>query len=349
MRTILLCLFAISLAAPGASAGPVYQIMDLGTIGGDFSRAFAINNQNQIVGISNNSGNRNRPFIWLPSSAYGLRAGMNDLGTLPGGDSAQGLAISNNGYVTGWSTVAQGSVRAFLWQNGIMTNIGSLLPDGSSIAAVNSSGQVVATSGGHAFLYDGQMTDLGTFGGVQSSASDISESGQVVGTASMPGVTQQAPRAFLWDGHTLNNLGTMYNIGTSSAIALNDRGMIVGMSSSSDGNGMHGFFWENGSWTDLVFPGGVFANPTGLNNRGQVIGESSGGAFLWEKGRMQFLGDLTQNMDGWNRLEVFGINDAGYIVGEGSHLGQRRAFLLTPVPEPSSIVLLGRRRSHYVG
>jgi hypothetical protein len=41
---------------------------------------------------------------------------------------------------------------------------------------------------------------------------------------------------------------------------------------------------------------------------------------------------------GWELTSAIKINNQGQIVGAGSLNGQERGFVLTPVPEPSSIV-----------
>ena len=54
--------------------------------------------------------------------------------------------------------------------------------------------------------------------------------------------------------------------------------------------------------------------------------------------------DLNTRIDpqsGWTLEVAKGINDAGEIVGNGSHNGDYHAFLLTPIPEPSTFTLLG--------
>src|SRR5512141_1938624 len=89
-----------------------------------------------------------------------------DLGTL-GGDFSAANAVNSAGQVVGYSYIADGSERAFLWQSGVMTNLGTLpgYTQGSRATSINSAGQVVGTSsnGGfsvHAFLWqNGTMTD----------------------------------------------------------------------------------------------------------------------------------------------------------------------------------------------
>jgi probable HAF family extracellular repeat protein len=69
---------------------------------------------------------------------------MTDLGTL-GGKSSVAYAISPSGLVVGSSFTRDGLSHAFLWQNGVMTDLGSL--GGTSHAqAVNRAGWVVGGS-----------------------------------------------------------------------------------------------------------------------------------------------------------------------------------------------------------
>ena len=44
---------------------------------------------------------------------------------------------------------------------------------------------------------------------------------------------------------------------------------------------------------------------------------------------------------GWTVTEGRGINDSGWITGYGTHNGNQHAFLMQPVPEPGTLVLLG--------
>jgi probable HAF family extracellular repeat protein len=99
-------------------------------------------------------------------------------------------------------------VHAFLWQNGVMTDLGTL-PGGSYSFAngINDKGQVVGysdtqTGDTHAFLWqNGTMIDLGTLGGSSSRAYGINDKGQIVGESD----TQNgASHATLWTLPTSN-------------------------------------------------------------------------------------------------------------------------------------------------
>ena len=53
--------------------GAGWQLQNLGTLGGPYGRAQAVNNLGQVVGqASDPSGSSLSPFIWLPVAAYGL-------------------------------------------------------------------------------------------------------------------------------------------------------------------------------------------------------------------------------------------------------------------------------------
>jgi hypothetical protein len=55
---------------------------------------------------------------------------------------------------------------------------------------------------------------------------------------------------------------------------------------------------------------------------------------------MYDLNNLIAPGSGWLLGAAYAINDRGQIVGVGTHNGQDRAFLLTPVPEPGTWAML---------
>ncbi len=143
--------------------------------------------------------------------------------------------------------------HAFRWENGVLTDLGTLPGGSDSVAAtINSAGSIVglATNGVidpltgpqfDAVLWkDGQIIDLGNLGGSFAVAIDISNRGQIVGgglnTTFDPfggvypflgGTTQT--RALLWQNGSMRDLGTL---GGNDAFAefVNERGQIVGNS-----------------------------------------------------------------------------------------------------------------------
>lgn len=105
----------------------------------------------------------------------------------------------------------------------------------------------------------------------------------------------------------MTDLGTLSGAHISDARGINDKGQVVGSSTSS------------GIESDISH------------------------AFLYSGGSMLDLNDLLPSGSGWTLAEAFDINDLGQIVGNGSINGETHAFLMTPtaVPAPSSAWLLG--------
>jgi probable HAF family extracellular repeat protein len=127
----------------------------LGTLGGSWSIAYAINDRNQITGQAYTTNN-------LTAHAFRYANGrMADLGAL-GGSSSYGSAINSAGTVVGLSTIQNASYHAFISTNGRkMQDLNSLIPVGTGWvlqdgAAINDAGQIAGygTLNGqlHAFL-----------------------------------------------------------------------------------------------------------------------------------------------------------------------------------------------------
>ena len=281
--------------------------IDLGTLGGTFSRATSINNRGQVVGVSDVATNVQHAvqhaFLW--------RAGaMTDLGTL-GGDSSEAVAINDRGQVVGTSDTASGAQHAFLWENGSMIDLGTLGGVSSEAVAINELGQVVgwsemASAGDdspprHAFLWRaGAMTDLGTLGGDSSEAMAINDRGQVVGT-----IDRQ--HAFLWQAGTMTDLGPpgeVYGV----AVAINDSGQIaiVGVPGAAVAINEGGQIVGGRYLSDMVFSGDIFLWQNGTTtNLGPLDG-----AFSWQDGTMTAPGSLGQGFS-----VPLAVNKRGQVVG----------------------------------
>jgi probable HAF family extracellular repeat protein len=285
-------------------------MIDLGTLGGRYSRATAINDAGQIAGTStavSGTSCHDSGLVTLGCRAFLWDGAMHNLGTL-GGDFSRAVAITPQGQVAGHSMTAAGEIHAFYWNGTAMIDLGTLGGNDSRASAVNSQGHVVGSSKTadgtwHAFRWDGSMMhDLGSLGG-SGGAVDINDGGQVTGSTALTNSPTAETHAFLWDG-TMRDLGT--GGGPSSfAAAINNRGEIVGTTYTMPGNADHGdqpFIW-NGSMRTLVPFGGADGSASDINESGHVVGTAAlpsetctlgrhCHAFFWDGQRFYDLGDL---------------------------------------------------------
>jgi probable HAF family extracellular repeat protein len=221
-----------------------------------------------------------------------------DLGKLSGMTIALATAINNRGQILGFSENARGLSRAFLWQDGVMQDLGTL---GGLVfpTDINENGQVVGRSSilgwWYPFLWsDGVMTNLdpGRRMDNPSAVPHINDAGQVAWTGdSLVNPHLIIHHAFLWS----NGVVTDLVVGRPSAVAgINERGEIAGNTLDSG----QAFAWRNGTLQFLPSLGGV-ASPTAINNRGQVVGTAItpssatiAHAVLWDHGEITDLGVL---------------------------------------------------------
>jgi probable HAF family extracellular repeat protein len=158
---------------PGFAGGPHAvlwekdgSVHNLGNLGGTANPAvpgvanigFVINNRGQVTGVSALPGNTTtRAFLWTREK------GMQNLGTLPGDTSSSGLGMNDRGDVVGGSSDATGNSRAFLWQNGVMHDLNTIIVGNSPFLqllvafGINDVGQIVGigltnTGDVHGFL-----------------------------------------------------------------------------------------------------------------------------------------------------------------------------------------------------
>jgi probable HAF family extracellular repeat protein len=127
---------------------------------------------------------------------------------------------------------------------------------------------------------------------------------------------------------------------------INNNGQVVGWGMTNDGL-VHAFRTEanqpiNPATDDLGTLGGPVSYACGINDSGQVAGwsetnEGIAHAFIYKDGKMQDLNDLIDPESAWTLQRAYAINNSGQIVGCNDVGG---AFLLTPIPEPSTIALL---------
>lgn len=357
---------------PTAAATLKYSITDLGSLNPNasgfdaYSTAYSINNSGQVAGNSvkpNTDVFRSHAFRTASNTV--IDPATDDLGTL-GGNTSKAYGINDLGQVVGESnkTIFGFDRTAFLWNNTSgMQDLGTLGGLSSMAYGINNSSQVVGTAetannAFRAFLYNGSgsLQDLGTLGGVGSEARSINSAGHIVGKAD---TTEGDTHAFLYNGSgSLQDLGTLGG-DNSNAYGINDLDQIVGVAETSAtyepddpksefGTVTHAFLYSDGEMIDLGTLGGPNSTAYDINDTGQVVGtadssDTSGLPFVYSDGEMTDLNDLIPSKSKWVLGEVRGINNAGQIVGTGTIQDPKRnypthAFVLTPVPEPASVL-----------
>ena len=116
-----------------------HTLIPLGTFGGTYGWAVAINNQGDVVGYATNAQNTLIGFVSHDGGP------VISLGTLPGGGSTMPNSINDSGQIVGYA-----GNQAFLYQDGALTNLNTLLsPSASNINlndayAINNAGQIIA-------------------------------------------------------------------------------------------------------------------------------------------------------------------------------------------------------------
>lgn len=328
-----------SVTVQGEASAP----FDLGTLGGQVSTAFGINDAGSIVGSSENAQRQSRAFLWTKET------GMTDIGTL-GGTYAVARDINNAGQVVGVSTTSNDAERhAFLWSaNQGMRDLGTLGGFYSEATSVDDYGEVVGSSyiagnlQTHAFFWyaPNGMRDLGVLGNrpgytIRGDALGINNLGLIVGSSSSP---ERDTQALYWVAGTPDriSLGQVPGGYYSQATGINNRNQIVGFTLGDGFNGQQGFVWR--AETGLVNLPARARVPRAISDDGVIVGSGEDyGAFYWTA--TTGLRPLpTNNTFGG----VYGVNNNRQVVGSavfpGSGSGpeggfNQRAALWTLPPE----------------
>jgi len=232
------------------------------------------------------------------------------------------LGISDSGSVVGSAYHPSGGYsHAFLWKNGVMTDLGTLGGKYSYGYGVNNKDQVVGESWTEgvpntyrrAFIWqDNSIVELASFGS-DSMAYKINDESEAVGDAYSFSFGQW--RSFYSGKGRLTELGSLDGNETD-VYSINERGQVVGFSLKNNGND-HAFLWQDGAMQDLM-PEVNFSRAFDINNEGQVTGMawmpllSQFHAFLYQKNKPVIdLGTLGND----DYSEGKAVNDLGQVVG----------------------------------
>lgn len=345
-----------------------YEVIDLGTVSAfnttpEESTAYSINDNGQIVGWSGGTH-----ATLFDSTGNGNNIYLGSFSTTDSACLGRANSINNNGQIVGRATgVHTGGATLFdptgNYDNLYLGGLPAQTQSSGMAYSINDSGQIVGWANlysestgiyySHAAIFDGTGNGnniaLGTLGGTRSNARAINNNGIIVGYATL---NSSSLRATVFDNTGMGNnidLGTLggdYSI----AFAINDNDQIVGHAFNEDDNN-HAVLYDaiNGN-IDLGTLGGANSSANGINDIGQIVGsawddQSQVHATLFDStgnGQNISLNSLIDPALGWNLVIANDINNNGQVVGWGINPdGYNRAFLLTPVPEPTTLLLLG--------
>jgi len=234
--------------------------LDLGTLGGADSRAFAINDAGAIAGGAENADGIERAF-YRPAGGPLQEIGTFDSPPMSGSRS-RAYDVNASGQVVGYS---EGSGRNFE----------------------------------HAFRWSpgGQPIDLGTLGGSYSVARAINDAGQITGYGD-PFLQPSQFRGFVRESGGLMRFTGTLGGASSQPRDINNLGQVVGAAQTSSG-AYHAFLWEDGKLTDLnaYLPEDdkadwVLEIANGINDGGQISGhgyyKGVGRPFVLDIGACEF-------------------------------------------------------------
>ena len=270
------------------------------------------------------------PVIAVVLAAGTAAAQSGEITRLPslGGASSLAFDINDAGQVVGEAELADGTVHAVRWIDGVPTDLGAIAGN-SSAWSINVGGQIVGWSDAGAsprtaMLWEGGgWTDLGAdMNAVGSSVGwDINDNGVVAGQAA---ITGGFAKGFVWNGPGTGFAGGTvqgYNGGANKG--LNNAGVVVG----------HGFFFGDPDTAMMGVPDGrggydaqeigpsgyTFSIAHAINDAGTIVGLANLTNGPWTAAIFTLDRDnpvvLLGSLPGFENSEAYDINGAGVIVG----------------------------------
>jgi probable HAF family extracellular repeat protein len=259
-------------------------------------------------------------------SVWEVEVARTMLGTL-GGDASNAVDINESGQVVGASSLSSGNQRAFIWNEGEGMK-GIPCPDADCAAVdVNNLGQVLVLADTQAGVSQRSY--------VWSAREGLTDLGSLGGGLTKAlalndrGQVVGTSRSVSSGEHAFfwSRETGIKNLGGLSAVAVNEAGQVVGWASS------YSFFWDPSTGFSRIGEVGVTAKPFAMNNHGEVVGYAAfersapPRAFLWTRqGGITDLGAIGDDVSSC----AYRINDAGEILGmSADSAGNTRSFLRT--------------------
>jgi probable HAF family extracellular repeat protein len=259
------------------------------------------------------SGNTCVPFLWEDGTMVALARLRSSAGVE--GSNGVALQINDFGMIAGTTENGEADstcpgvsfspqtiefkpvvwMRPLRWGQLRLLELPTIGGDPDGIAyAINDLGQVVGASGNcgpfnaiaqnnlmplHAVLWrDGNVIDLGNLGGDGKFngiyASGLNDDGQVVGTSDTTG--DVSFHGFVWHQGHITDLGTLTGDAYSSALAISNHGMVLGVSINASFS-PRAVLWRDGVPTDMntIVPQNsalYLESACSINDKGEITG-----------------------------------------------------------------------------
>ena len=275
------------------------------------------------------------------------------------------VGINNRGQVAGDFETSDGTIDPFLWDNGVLTDLGSLgggrmqshalgLNDSGTVVGWSDTingvtwfrydDQVVALPGqawaindrghiaGDALYADGQRTEL--HGGEPVTALAINNRDHVAGLFPTPPYYE---RAFFWNGQFID-LGS-FGDPRAAGTGVNERDQVVGRRFDAQFN-YQAFLYDGGAIVDLgTATGSAGGVANGINNRGDIVGTDNDSGrqpvmgWIGRPGALTSLQSLLVDGSCFLAIDALAVNDSGAIAARAlaCDVGSFRAYLFEPI------------------
>jgi uncharacterized membrane protein len=272
---------------------------DLGTLGGNFSRAYQSNNAGVIVGDAEDATGRDRPVVW----ENGVIRALPSLATFST-SLGHAQSINDHGDIVGEEMGDVGFTHAVLWPvTGGVVDLGLLLgSDISRATGINGAGTVFGSSFSFSdFIAHPVIWTGGTMSAIVLPANGIevtyTDAGRAFNDAGnfMAAVVPDPfsfGKGIVYRNGAFQTLAMLPNASQELSLAygLNEAGDVVG--GAFDQFDFAPVVWSHdGSVTNLGQPGSMpSGNAHGINNHGLIVGHANGewtpgnfgtGAVLW--------------------------------------------------------------------
>ncbi len=350
-----LAIVSFSVFIVGNAGATTYTITDMGVLGtGTASYAYGVNDSGEVAGYAFTTPGTGSPNAFLYSG--GTLMDISASWTQP---LSRAYAVNDSGEVVGYLNTSP--LHGFMYNGSTMTDMSTLpgeLNGATSRAFGVTSNGIVAGSGGpnaQGWVYDG--TTSYAVGKLTSSANNgvifgVNNSEWAVGASMQGGIDPTTYPIYSYYNGSSWVASKVYASGGCADI-INSSGTIVGSTYSGaifGGTGTYGWVatYSGGTYTTTNLPTlGASGNAAfAISDTGVVVGTSNSLAFVATGSGSTWtttdLNTLVTNGTGWVLQRATGISTNGtYICGYGTIGGQTHGFLLSPVPEPSTIILLG--------